>query len=73
MVGRQASKLCLPQEKDDMTRDQSKSPPSQKDLRQQRLAEALRANLRRRKAQSRGRKSATDEAGSEDKEKNQHG
>ena len=52
-----------------MTSDQSKSPPSQKDQRQQRLAEALRANLHRRKAQSRGRKSATDDARSEDKGK----
>lgn len=56
-----------------MTKDQSKSPASQKDQRQQRLAEALRANLRRRKAQSRGRKSAADDARSEDKGKNQHG
>ena len=52
-----------------MTSDQSKSPPSQKDQRQQRLAEALRANLHRRKAQSRGRKSAADDARSEDKGK----
>lgn len=75
MVGTQASKLCAPAAtgKDDMTKDQSKSPASQKDQRQQRLAEALRANLRRRKAQSRGRKSAADDARSEDKGKNQHG
>ena len=53
-----------------MAKDQSKTASSQKDQRAERLAEALRANLHRRKAQSRGRK-ATETA--ETKGKNQDG
>jgi hypothetical protein len=47
-----------------MTKDKVKSLPlSQKKQREQRLASSLRANLHRRKSQSRRRKAAGDEKG----------
>ena len=48
-----------------MTKDKTRpaSQPSQKEQREQRLAASLRANLHRRKAQSRGRKATGDEKG----------
>lgn len=45
-----------------MANDQTKGTPSEKERRAQRLAEALRANLHRRKAQSRGRKSTAEDS-----------
>lgn len=50
-----------------MTKDKTKtaSQPSQKEQREQRLAASLRANLHRRKAQSRGRRATGDEKGND--------